>query len=84
MKHAGSAALDRIEPMLREIRAMPGLVEKKRGTFYRRSRAFLHFHEDPAGIYADVRVADEFQRVRVETAAERDAFVTQIRACVAA
>jgi hypothetical protein len=49
-----------------------GLVEKKRGVFYRRSRAFLHFHEDPSGLHADVRLADAFERLRVETAREQD------------
>ena len=29
--------------------ATRGLAERSRGVFYRRSRAFLHFHEDPAG-----------------------------------
>ena len=46
-------------------------MEKKRGVFYRRSRAFLHFHEDPAGLFADVRLVDDFERHRVSTAAEQ-------------
>ena len=35
--------------------SLDGLTERTPGTFYRRSRAFLHFHADPAGIFADVR-----------------------------
>lgn len=57
MKHASALALDRLEPLLAEIRTLPGLKERSRGVFYRRSRAFLHFHEDPEGLFADVRDA---------------------------
>ncbi|MDR3510391.1 MAG: hypothetical protein P4L73_02055 [Caulobacteraceae bacterium] len=68
MKHAGAAALDQLEPLLAEIRAIAGLKEKSRGVFYRNSRAFLHFHEDPSGLFADVRTADgsDFERLRVD------------------
>ena len=71
MRHATPAALDALEPLLEQLRALPGLVEKKRGVFYVRSRAFLHFHEDPSGLHADVRLDADFERRRVETAAER-------------
>jgi hypothetical protein len=72
VRHATAAALDELEPFLERLRALPGLVEKKRGVFYRRSRAFLHFHEDPSGLHADVRLGSDFERFRVETAQERD------------
>jgi hypothetical protein len=71
MRHATADALDQLEPLLAELRTLPGLVEKKRGVFYRRSRAFLHFHEDPSGLYADIRVAEDFERMRVQTRAEQ-------------
>jgi len=61
MKHAGPAALDQREPLLALLRDLPELREKSRGTFYRGSRAFLHFHEDPAGLFADVRIDAEFE-----------------------
>ena len=68
MKHAGQAALDRLEPLLARVRAHPTLKEKSRGVFYLRSRAFLHFHEDPRGLYADVRMPDaaDFERLWVD------------------
>ena len=73
MKPAGPAALDALEPLLARVRALPGLKEKARGTFYRKSRAFLHFHEDPAGLFADVRLGgDDFSRLRVSTEAEQE------------
>ena len=76
MKHATAAALDRLEPLLAGLRELPGLREKSRGVFYRKSAAHLHFHEDKAGLFADIRRADgEFDRHRVETQDERAAFL---------
>ena len=59
MRHARDQDLDRLEALLVQLRALPGLVEKKRGVFYRKSRAFLHFHEDPKGMFADLSEPDE-------------------------
>jgi len=50
MKHATAAALDQLETLLQDLRAIEGLREKKRETVYRKSQAFLHFHEDPGGL----------------------------------
>ena len=68
MRHARSDALDQLEPLLADLRAVPALVEHGRGVFYRGRRAFLHFHEDPTGLFADVRFeGDDFERVEVTT-----------------
>ena len=75
MKHAGTAALDELEPLLVKVRALEAFVERTRGSFYRRGKAMLHFHEDPAGLFADVKVAGEFQRMRVSTQGERAALL---------
>jgi len=80
VRHARAEALDELEPFLERLRAVPGLVERTRGVFYLRSRAFLHFHEDPSGLHADVRLGTDFSRFRVETAEERDALLRRIRA----
>lgn len=81
MKHASDAALDALEPLLVELRTLPRLREKKRGTFYVGSKAFLHFHEDPAGPFADLKTAlyGEYERFRVRTAAERARLVSLAR-----
>ena len=34
-------------------------------------RAFLHFHEDPAGRFADLRLDGDWRRFRVNSPAER-------------
>ena len=73
MKHAGAAALDRAQSLLKDIRKREGLKEKTRGNFYRASRAFLHFHEHGEDeLYADIRLSgDDFKRLRATTARER-------------
>ena len=83
MKHAGDQTLDALEGLLNRLRAVNGLQEKKRGSFYRNSRAFLHFHEDPAGFFADLRVADDWQRLPVNSRAEQTALLTAARAEIA-
>ena len=79
MRHATSETLDELEPLLAELRGVPGLVERTRGVFYRRSKAFLHFHEDVSGLHADVRLTDDFERLRVETLDERQELLTRVR-----
>lgn len=78
MKHATDAGLDRLEPLLADIRRFDGLVEKKRGVFYRKSKAFLHFHEDPSGDHCDVRGPADFERFRCETPQERAALLGRV------
>ena len=79
MRHATPAALDQLDEVLDTLRALPGLKEKSRGTFYRGSKAFLHFHEDPAGLFADVRLRGDFERFRVSTKREQAALVREVR-----
>jgi hypothetical protein len=51
--------------LLDQIRQRQGLTEKKPGIFYRRSKSFLHFHEDKEGLFADIAAADGFGRLPV-------------------
>ena len=72
MKHAGPDTLQLLASLLDKVRADASLVERTPGSFYRKSKAYLHFHEDPAGIFADVKLdGTSFTRVRVSTAAEQ-------------
>ena len=80
MKHAGPRALEAIEPLLEKLRTIPGLAERKRGIFHRGPTAFLHFHEDPAGIFADLRSGDDFDRYAVSTKAEMARLLRAARA----
>lgn len=78
MKHAGEAALDSIESLLATIRTYKSLTERKRGSFYIKSVGFLHFHEDPTGMFADLKVGGEWQRLRVTTRLEQRRFLSML------
>jgi hypothetical protein len=80
MKHAGPAALDALDDLLVELRGRPALKERSRGTFYLKSSAFLHFHEDPEGLFADLKIAGDFKRFRVSTAKERATLLREVDA----
>jgi hypothetical protein len=80
VRHATEADLDQIEGLLVELRALSGLRERKRGLFLHRSKAFLHFHGDGDDVYADVRLAEDFERRRVTTAAEQARLVAEVEA----
>lgn len=78
MRHARDEDLDRLEDLLVQLRTLPGLKEKKRGVFYFKSRAFLHFHEDPKGLFADIGgrpFGGPFERLDVTEAAGRNALL---------
>ena len=78
VKHAGDNALDSLESVLAEVRRLSALKEKKRGVFYRRSSAFLHFHEDPLGLFADLRTATGWTRLAVNTATEQQTLLSRV------
>lgn len=82
MKHAGPRTLARISPLLEELRARPALRENRPGVFYLKSRAFLHFHDDPSGIFADVRLADEFVRLAVTSRSQQSDLLERIDDCL--
>jgi hypothetical protein len=79
VRHATQDDLDRLEPLLAELRNLPGLRERKRGYFSRKSRAFLHFHEDAGDFYVDVKLDGKFQRMRVTSHSEQAEFLAQIQ-----
>jgi hypothetical protein len=82
MKHASPAALNHLAELLSGLRANGALKEKGGGVFYVKSKAFLHFHEDPAGLFADLRVGSVWERCPVNTRAERKSLLEKINAAV--
>lgn len=80
MRHATPQTLEALDDLLTALRRIDGIVEKRPGAFSRGSRAFLHFHDDPTGNYADVRFGSEFERFRVTTKREQQALLSRIRA----
>ena len=79
MRHATSATLDSIEPLLSGIRKVAGLRERQRGIFYKKSIAYLHFHEDPAGLFADVKLGGAWKRLDVTKADAKRKLLGSIR-----
>lgn len=79
MKHASAATLQALAPLLMQLRTLPGLVERKPGIFYLRAHAFLHFHEDAAGLFADVKLdGKQFERHAVSTPAQQHTLLTVV------
>ena len=79
MKHAGAATLSRLDAVLRDIRKRPQMRERTPGSFYVKSKGYLHFHEDPAGVFADVKLDFiEFTRMRATTDKELRALLAKI------
>ena len=83
MKHAGSEALDRLDPLLAQIRKIEALKEHSRGVFYRSGRAFLHFHEHGQEFFADMRAGEDFERFPATSPAHRSALMKALRAALA-
>jgi hypothetical protein len=71
MKHAGAGALDALSDLLESLRTRTALVERRPGTFYVKGKAFLHFHEDRAGLFTDLRDGGDWLRLRVNSPDER-------------
>jgi hypothetical protein len=70
VKHAGPEALDALADLVAAVRAR-GLKEPRPGIFYRKGKAWLHFHEDKAGLFADIRLDAEWELFRVSDTAEQ-------------
>ena len=84
MRHARPDDLDRIDALLDSLRTIDALTEKKRGSFYRGLKAFLHFHEHEGDIVADVRLTGpDFDRRIVTTKAAQTALVRDIKRALA-
>ena len=68
MAHASEAALQRLLPLLRQLREVKGLREVKPGIFHLRGSAFLHFHDDDGALLADLKKpgGSGFDRYAVE------------------
>jgi hypothetical protein len=80
VKHATQHTLAKYSTFIDSLRSIEEIVEKSPGVFYRKSKPFLHFHEDPTGLYADLRVNadEEFTRVRVATKVEQTTFLKMV------
>jgi len=82
VKHAGADTLETLGEVLEMLRARTALVEKRPGIFYVRGRAFLHFHEDRAGTFADLRHRNDWLRLPVNSVAEREMLLAAVDDCL--
>ena len=71
VKHAKAGALEALSDLLEMLRTRAALVEKRPGIFYLKGKAFLHFHEDRAGLYADLRRGSDWEHLPADSADER-------------
>jgi hypothetical protein len=78
VKHANVTALHQLSELLQQIRVKEGIREKKLGIFYRNSKSFLHFHEDPAGLFADLNAGAEVDRYPINSREEWKKLLTAI------
>ena len=85
MRHARAPALVQLAALLDQLRLLPGMVERQPGIFYRRGQSFLHFHEDPAGMFADLRLiaGEDFTRYQVDSTAQQATLVATVKAALA-
>jgi hypothetical protein len=72
------ATLDGIAPVLAELRAHPALSEVRPTEFEVDGREFLHFHDEPDGVVADVRLAEGRVSMSVSSRAEQAELLERI------
>ena len=75
MKHASTKALDCIKDILTKLKKYKSLKEKQKGMFYKNSEAFIPFHEDLKGIFADLNIKNKWERLLVSTKSGKDHFL---------
>ena len=84
MRHARPDDLVAIEPLLEQLRSFDELVERTPGSFYLRSKGFLHFHVDGDDYYCDAKLyGPTFDRVRATTKAEQRTLLAAVRRTLA-
>ena len=80
MKHATAETIARIEPLLKRLRNIDALKERKPGIYYFKSSAFLHFHEEGDQVYADIKFEPpDFKRLPATTRDQQDELIKLIR-----
>ena len=60
-----------LAPLLRFLRSYEVLVETKGARFLLRGRDFIHFHDDPDGLWADALLSKGRVRMSVSSSSEQ-------------
>jgi hypothetical protein len=73
-----SATLDCIAPLLAILRGCSVLREVRPTVFHLKGKDFIHFHEGPEGVFADVRLSKGQVRMSVFTQPEQSELLERI------
>lgn len=81
MPPVGPEALDTLQPLIRQLRGIPQLRERQPGIFYLLNQAFVHFHVDGGGLFADLKKGSGsgFDRYPVDTPPQQRSFIDEAR-----
>lgn len=72
------STLETLASLLGVLRAYPVLNEVRPTAFHLDGRDFIHFHEEPEGLFADVRLSKGRVRLPVSTQAEQAELLERI------
>ena len=73
-----TSTLEHLAPLLVVLRGYSSLREVQSTVFHLDGRDFIHFHETPDGVVADVRLAKGQVRVQASTEAEQAELLERI------
>jgi hypothetical protein len=78
---AEAEALQKLLPVLRQLREIKGVQEIRPGIFHARRDAFVHFHDEGGALFADLKKPGGagFDRYPLETAAQQRKLVDDAR-----
>ncbi|MEP7057240.1 MAG: hypothetical protein ABI809_05655 [Caldimonas sp.] len=81
MAHADAAALQAVQPLLRQLRELKGVRELRPGAFQVRNIAFAHFHDEAGVLHADLKKpgGSGFDRFPLDTPAQQRKFIDEAR-----
>lgn len=81
MARAEAEALQKLLPVLRQLREIKGVQETKPGIFYARRDAFIHFHDEGGVLHADLKKpgGSGFDRYPLDTPAQQRKLVDDAR-----
>lgn len=72
------SAFDTLAPLLNALRSYSVLEEVRPAAFHLDGRDFIHFHDEPDGLFADVRLTRGRIHLPVATASEQAELLERI------
>ncbi|HZV93516.1 MAG TPA: hypothetical protein VFF72_09880 [Caldimonas sp.] len=81
MARAEADALQKLLPLLWQLREIKGVQEIRPGVFHARREAFIHFHDEGGALVAELKKAggSGFDRYPLETAPQQRKLVDEAR-----